>query len=81
MSSEIKPMMVMGNDILRFEFKGGEYIHVFVAGTSTVLDVRNVFDYEAGETTIHTLADFERVCMAYWADEADVALLNKEVYA
>jgi hypothetical protein len=71
MSSEIKPMMVMGNDVLRFEFKGGEYINIFWAGTSEAHDVRNVFDYEQGKTTIQTLADFERACMAYWDDEAD----------
>jgi hypothetical protein len=74
----IRTMMVSGNDILRFEFKGGEYIHVFVAGTNTVLDVKNVFDYEKGKTTIQTLADFEEAVLAYWADEADVALLSKE---
>lgn len=58
-----------------FRFHGGEYIEIgFIddACDFHAEDVINVFDYEAGETTINTLEQFRQRCIQ-WIEREDDA--------
>jgi hypothetical protein len=64
-----KAKMVYETENFRFEWHGGAYIELFFTGSTSALDVVNVWDYEKDEPRIErTLTAFEEFIEGYIKD-------------
>ena len=51
--------------------RGNGYIEIFFAGSTTPLDVINVYDYAKGEVTIDSRERFVRKCEQYMEEQSE----------
>ena len=51
----------------RFEWEGGQYVHVFWQNSNMAFDIINVWDYELGKSLIDE-STFDSTCEEYIQD-------------